>query len=161
MWVALLTAIAALAVSLHGGWAGGNTIAVAPSTTPTATVDARAADRALCEAIGPLMRESVTIGKDFVALGHTDTPARDAGIPVFQAKVHNWIIRVQPLLDAAAPGFLARGTQRYIDDLQLYADNINPGEATAIDDLAWNDGTVAIGAAVTVCGALGITWWVG
>jgi hypothetical protein len=159
MWVALLAAVAALAVSLHG-WAGGNTVTVAPSITATPTVDARAADRQLCEQAGPLLRESVTIGKAFVALGHTGTPARDAAIPVFRAQVHDWAARIQPLLDGATPGLLARGTQRYADDLQLYADNINPGEATAADDAAWNDATVAMGTAVTVCGALGITWWV-
>jgi hypothetical protein len=160
VWVALTAAMAALAVAVTGAvhsWSEGPSM-----TVPAApTVNAQTADRQLCQNIGPLLRESVTIGKDFVALGTPGDPARDAGIPVFRAKVHDWADRIQPVLDAGGnpPRLLVRATQRYADDLQLYADNIQPGAATDTDTLAWVDGNVAMVAAVTVCGHLGIRWW--
>jgi hypothetical protein len=160
MWVALATALTALAASVTGtvhGWSENSSM-----TLPAApTINAQTADRQLCQDMGPLMRESVTIGKDFVALGRTGDPTRDAAIPVFRAKVHDWADRIQPVLDAGAnpPRLLVRATQRYADDLQLYADNIQPGAATDTDTLAWVDGNVAMVAAVTICGNMGIRWW--
>jgi len=169
MWLAVGLAVAAwtVLVALLGAAVRGpqppQAAPAAPTPTVSAPVSPQAADRQLCEAIGPLMQESVTIGKQFVALGHTGSPARDNGIAGFRGAVGNWQARIQPVLDAdpGPPRFLHRATQRYIDDLVLYAVNIGPGEATDTDDLAWNDGTVALGAAVAVCGDAGVRWWTG
>lgn len=160
MWAALAVAVTALVVAVISVYSSEGS----SMTLPTApTVNAQTADRTLCEQAGPLLRESAAIGKDFVGLGPPGDPARNAGIPVFRAKVHDWANRIQPILDAGAnpPRLLVRATQRYADDLQLYADNIRAGEATDTDILAWDDANVAMVAAITICGSMGIHWWTG
>ncbi|ORA29864.1 hypothetical protein BST20_27825 [Mycobacterium branderi] len=165
--VAILMATAALVVAVislvtkHEPDAAPGKPSTSVSPTSSAATNTEAADRALCEAISPLMKESIDIGKSFVNLGHSGTPERDAGVPGFQAAVENWAGRIQPVADAHAdpPRFLTRTLQRYIDDFRLYAANFRPGPATDADNAAWNDGTVALGGPMAVCGQLGVRWW--
>jgi len=165
VWATLVVAVAALvvgSVDLLRDWPGGSVSVGRGSESPaTSTPTVEAADRQLCQAMGPLMANSLKFSKDFVGLGAAGSPARDAGIPPFQTAVSNWVGQIQPVLDAHADPsrFLVRSTQAYVDDLRLYADNVGPGPATDYDDAVWTDGTARLGAAIGVCGPLGITWW--
>jgi hypothetical protein len=138
--------------------ANGTTPAASPTTS--GATDTTAADRKLCEEVGPLLKESDETGKNFVNLGQTGTPARDAGIPAFQASVSDWVKRIQPFLDShtGADPFLRRTLQRMVDDIRIYAATIRPGPATDADTAAWNDATVAYGGPIDICQQLGVTW---
>src|SRR5262249_31329563 len=119
------------------------------------------ADKALCEAIAPLVKESDAEAKAFVALGHTGTPERDAGIPTYVAQSLDWVNRAQAVLDThlTPPRYLTRSLQRYIDDIHAYAGNIRPGPATDTDNAAWSDSLVALSGPYQVCGDLGVPLW--
>jgi hypothetical protein len=132
----------------------------AASPTTSAPTDTTAADRQLCEAVGPLLRESDETGKAFVNLGQSGTPARDAGIPKYEASVLDWVKRIQPILDShpEADPYLRRMLQRMVDDIRSYATSIRPGPETAPDAAAWNDATVAYGGPFDVCHRLGVSW---
>jgi hypothetical protein len=136
-------------------------VTVTPSSTSAAPVgDTTAADKALCEEVGPLLREIADIGRSFVALGRTGTPERDAGIPDYRAAVKNWTNRIQPIVDANAnpPRYLTRTLQSFVDLNQLYADNIRPGDEQPSDVEGWNAGTTAYGGPLAVCKGLGVMW---
>jgi len=79
-------------------------------SSTAAGADTSAADKALCEAIAPLMAQSTDIGKKFVNLGYSGTPERDNGIPQFRADVEDWAKRIHPIVDAdpGPPRFLTR-----------------------------------------------------
>ena len=64
-------------------------------TTQAASGDTTEADRALCQAIAPLIKESIQDGKDFVNIGFSGTPERDGGIPAYKAKVDALVGRIQ------------------------------------------------------------------
>jgi hypothetical protein len=132
----------------------------AASPTTSGATDTTAADRNLCEAVGPLLRESDETGKAFVNLGQSGTPARDAGIPGYEASVLDWVKRIQPVLDShsEADPFLRRTLQRMVDDIRIYATSIRPGPETAPDAAAWNDASVAYGGPFDVCHRLGVQW---
>jgi hypothetical protein len=132
----------------------------APSATAAGGGDTTAADRKLCEAVAPLVRESAQVGKNFVNLGPAGTPARDAGIPEYQDSVSDWVGRIQPILDRHpdADPFFKRTMQRFIDDTRIYAASIRPGPENDADAAAWNDKLVAIGGPFEICHQLGVQW---
>jgi hypothetical protein len=125
-----------------------------------AASDTSAADKALCNAVAPLLRESADDGKNFVNLGNTGTPERDGGIPAYRAQVEDWVSRIQPILDAHAdpPRYLTRSLQQLIDYTRSYAENIRPGPETEPDAAAWNNRVVAYGGPFEVCHKLGVNW---
>jgi hypothetical protein len=161
--VAILLSAAALIVALIG--VGRQPVPTAPTSSSQTSganppADTAAVDRELCNAVGPLLRESAEDGKNFVNLGHTGTPERDAGITAYRAKVDDWVGRIQPILDAHTdpPRYLTRMLQQFIDITHSYADNIEPGAASEPDAAAWNSRVVAYGGPYSVCHELGITW---
>jgi hypothetical protein len=163
--LAILLATAALVVGIIGlirptPSTPANRTPSATSPTTSAAADTTAADRQLCQAVGPLLRESNETGKAFVNLGHTGTPARDAGIPDYEASVLDWVKRIQPILDShsAADPYLRRMLQRMVDDIHSFATSIRPGPETDADAAAWNDATVAYGGPYDVCHRLGVEW---
>lgn len=163
--VAILLAAAALvvgtiAISRPTSSIPANRTPPAASPTASAPTDTTAADRQLCEVVGPLLRESDETGKGFVNLGDPGTAARDAGIPNYEASVLDWVKRIQPVLDShpKANPYLRRMLQRMIDDIHSYATNIRPGPETAPDAAAWNDASVAYGGPFDVCHRLGVQW---
>jgi hypothetical protein len=163
--VAIVLAVAALIVTLvRGGESSGPATPTAQptaSSVPTASGDTSAADKALCEAIGPLIKESSEQKNAFVALGRTGTPERDAGVQDFRDKTQDWAHRAQEVLDkdTAPPRYFTRTLQRYIDDMRLIAANLRTGPATDSDAAAWNDSLVALAGPFEVCGKLGIPLW--
>ena len=130
----------------------------APVTSPAG--DTSAADKALCEEVGPLLREVVDTGKRFVALGDPGTPQRDAAIPTFRAEIIDWADRIQPILEKhpQSSGYLRRTLQTEVDFKQLYATNIRPGPELNTDAQAWNIAAIAHGGPWEICHALGVTW---
>jgi hypothetical protein len=128
-----------------------------PTTKPT---DTPTADRRLCEAVAPLIRENADAGKGFVNLGPSGTPARDAGIPQYQDAVSDWVNRIQPIVDQHpdADPFFRRTLQRFIDDSRIYAASIRRGPENDADAAAWNDKLVAIGGPFEICHGLGVQW---
>jgi hypothetical protein len=159
--VALLLGAAALVVALTGVGRqpapGPGLGAPTPTTASGSTDDA---DRALCEAIAPLMAESNKAAKEFFDLGEQGTSARDAALPKFAADTKDWAHRAQAILDANpdVQPFLARTLQRYIDDLKLYAQSIRPGPQQTYDAAAWTDSLVAYGGPLATCQDLGVNW---
>src|ERR1700694_3220202 len=142
--LAILLATAALVVavvSLSRQPSSPQTAAPPPTTTQSASANTEAADRALCQAIAPLMKESTDRKNAFVALGHTGTPERDAGTPEFVRATQDWATRIQPVLaeHADPPRYLTRTLQRYIDDMRLFVASVRPGPGTKYDDAAWTD----------------------
>src|SRR4029077_316666 len=89
--------------------------AAGPASSPQATT---AADKALCQAIGPLMKKNDDRSNAFLASGQPGTPERDAPLPKFVSGTQDWARRTQQVLDAHAnpPRFTTRALQRYIDD---------------------------------------------
>jgi hypothetical protein len=160
--LAILLGAAALVVSLTGiGHQSTQPVTTSTSTaTSSASGDTTKADDALCQAIAPLIKESIQDGKDFVNLGFSGTPERDGGIPAYKDKVDAWAARIQPVLDqhATPPRYLTRMTQMFIDFTQSYAESIRPGPATDFDNTAWNDRVVALGGPYEVCKKHGVTW---
>lgn len=162
--VAIALAAAALVISLVTAHHNASTLAAQPppqqTNQPASTADS---DKALCEAIAPLIKGASAQGKAFVALGDNGTPARDAGIPEFVAQTADWVKRTQAVVDqhatTAPPDYLMRSLQRFIDDRRAYASNIRPGPVTDGDTAAWNDSKVAATGMIEVCGDLGVPLW--
>ena len=161
--VAVVVAVAALVVALVRGGASTPSTPVARSTTQStamAGADTSAADKALCEAVGPLMTESNKEANDWASSGEQGTPGSDAGLPKFVADTKDWVRRAQAVVDEhpdVGP-FFRRALQRYIDDLSLYVINVRPGPKQIYDSAAWADSLVAYGGAKSICRDLGIGW---
>ncbi len=161
--VAVLLAAAALAVALIDNGNGSST----PPPTLEPTADAvhlldDAADRSLCLAIGPLMRESEDTRNAFQRTGAPGSPERNTALPKFVRDTHDWADRVQEVLNdhAKPPRYLVRTLQRYIDDALLYAENISADRPpskyeTQIYDLSIMD----YGGPVGRCADLDAGWW--
>jgi hypothetical protein len=162
--VAVVLAVAALIVALvRGGQStapSAPTIQSATPSTPTAGTDTTAADKALCEALAPLMSESNKQANDWVGRGEQGSPARDAALPKFVTDTKDWAHRAQAVVDGhpGASPFLRRTLQRYIDDLSLYVINVSPGPKQVYDSVAWNDSLVAYGGPRSICRDLGTNW---
>ena len=166
-WLALVAgviAVAALVVGVIGLFrpTSGSAPTSAPASTvePPSSADTSAADRALCNAIAPLMGESDRTTNAWRATGDPGTPARDAALPKYQSDTEDWARRSQDVLDGHqdADAFFKRTLQRFIDDQILLVRNLKPGPLTPYNDEAYQDGTTAYEGPISVCAKLGITW---
>jgi hypothetical protein len=152
--LAVLLAVAALVIATVS-------LLSQPASAPAASPQAAtAADKALCQAIGPLMKENDDRSNAFLASGQPGTPQRDAALPKFVSDTQDWARRTQQVLDAHAnpPRFTTRALQRYIDDMQLFVASVRPGPGTQYDEAAWTDSIVAYGGPLATCQQLGIGW---
>jgi hypothetical protein len=162
--VAVLLAGAALIVALVRG--GQSSTLATPTAQPStssrvaAPADTRIADKALCEAVAPLMTASNKQANEWVGLGDQGSPSRDAALPKFVSDTKDWVPRAQAVVDAhpETNPYLTRTLQRYIDDLSLYVTNVSPGPKQIYDAAAWNDSLVAYGGPKSICRDLGISW---
>jgi hypothetical protein len=134
--------------------------ALPPAASSSSPQAATAADKALCQAIGPLMKENDDRSNAFLASGQPGTPQRDAALPKFVSDTQDWARRTQQVLDAHSnpPRFTTRALQRYIDDMQLFVASVRPGPGTQYDEAAWTDSIVAYGGPLATCQQLGISW---
>ena len=157
--LALLLAVAALIVAILA-----LTKKPPPAASPPAPTSHQGpttdADRKLCQAIGPLMKENDDRSNAFLATGDPGSPQQDAALPKFVTDTQDWARRTQDVLDAnAAPSrFLTRTLQRYVDDMQLFVASVRPGPGTKYDEAAWTDSIVAYGGPLATCQALGVQW---
>ena len=155
--LAILLAVTALVIALVSLLSAPAPAPVANSSNPQA---ATAADKALCQAIGPLMKENDDRSNAFLASGQPGTSQRDAALPKFVSDTQDWAHRTQQVLDAHAnpPRFTTRALQRYIDDMQLFVASVRPGPGTQYDEAAWTDSIVAYGGPLAGCQQLGVSW---
>jgi hypothetical protein len=153
--VAIVLALAVLVIAL--AWPDSKPAPTASSASPQA---AMAADKSLCQAIGPLMKQNDDRSNAFLATGQPGSPERDAALPKFVSDIQDWARRTQQVLDAHAnpPRFTTRTLQRYIDDMQLFVASVRPGAGTQYDEAAWTDSIVAYGGPLATCQQLGIGW---
>lgn len=162
--VAILLAAAALVVALVKG---GSEASSSPGPTQDAEPERAQvllndADRELCLAIGPLMRETQETRNTFQAVGLQNSPERLAAIPRFVESMNDWAQRIQKVLNdhAEPPRYLTRVLQRYIDDTEIYVVTLAPDRdsskyETPIYDLTIMDFSGLIGR----CGDLDAGWW--
>lgn len=155
--LAILLAVAALVISVVSLLTQPTP---APAAGPPTAQAVTAADKALCQAIGPLMKENDDRSNAFLATGEPGTPERDAALPKFVSDTQDWARRTQQALDAHAnpPRFITRALQRYIDDMQLFVASVRPGPGTQYDEAAWTDSIVAYGGPLALCQQLGAAW---
>jgi hypothetical protein len=119
------------------------------------------ADKALCEAIAPLMKESDEKNRVLTSAGPAGSPERSAVIPEFKKHTLDWASRMQKLLDehAEPPRYLTRTLQAYVDGSLLYSENIYPDRPPdSYDGAVWDSAAVAYGGPLTTCYKLGIKW---
>ena len=119
------------------------------------------ADKALCEAIGPLMQEETARGRAFLNSGEPDSPARKAAIPQFKAETRQWADRIQALLNdhADPPRYLTRTLQQYVDAMLLYSENLRDDRAPdPYDNIAYEAAIVAVGGPLVTCYNVGAGW---
>lgn len=117
------------------------------------------ADRALCEAIAPLMKEIVAQNRAFGPLV-PGSPEQGAAIPGYRAFVEDWASRLQPILNQHndPPRYLTRTLQSYIDDKLLYVELVQPGHVDSYDNDTWNQSGIDYGGPLGTCSKLGINW---
>ncbi len=132
----------------------------APAVSAPSALAVTDADKALCPAIGPLMKDNDDRSNAFLATGEAGSPGRDAALPKFVSDTQSWAHRTQQVLDAHAnpPRFMTRALQRYVDDMQLFVASVRPGPGTQYDEAAWTDSIVAYGGVLTTCQQLGTNW---
>jgi hypothetical protein len=155
--LAVVLAVTALVIALVSLMSEPAPAPVANSSNPQA---ATVADKSLCQAIGPLMKENDDRSNAFLASGQPGTPQRDAALPKFVSDTQDWARRTQQVLDGHAnpPRFTTRALQRYIDDMQLFVASVRPGPGTQYDEAAWTDSIVAYGGPLAACQQLGVSW---
>jgi hypothetical protein len=133
-----------------------------PTPTPTTTASTQQifvddADRALCQAIAPLMTESNAKAKEFSGLA-AGSPEQEAAVPGYRAFTEGWAGRMQVVLNSHSepPRFLTRALQRFIDDNLLYTglNMVNDPQAPKTWDLSLSD---YVGPR-SVCYRLGVNW---
>ena len=119
------------------------------------------ADKALCEAIGPLMKESNDVTNAFVAKGDANSPERLAAVPQFKTDTFDVTDRLQEVLNGHAdpPRYLTRTLQSYIDGMLLYSENMYPDRgADPFDKATYDASVVAYGGPLATCYKLGVRW---
>src|SRR4051812_28805762 len=74
--------------------------AAAPATPPTPQQGpVTDADRKLCQALAPLMKENDDRSNAFLGMGQPGSPEQDAALPKFVTDTQDWARRTQQVLD--------------------------------------------------------------
>ena len=158
--LAVLLAAAALIVAIVAVTREPPAPAAAPQAPTPQQGPTADADRKLCGAIAPLMKENDDRSNGFLGTGQPGSPEQDAALPKFVTDTQDWARRTQQVSDANAnpPRLLTRTLQRYVDDMQLFVASVRPGPGTKYDEAAWTDSIVAYGGPLATCQALGVQW---
>jgi hypothetical protein len=160
--LAMVLGLVALVLSITGVTRGPEP--QPPKETPQAQAEelyVEVADKALCEVIGPLMREETDRANAFLSTGNPESPERKAAIPKFKADTLGWANRIQSALNQHAnpPRYLTRTLQQYIDGMLLYSENMYPDkEPDAYDNTTYDSAAVAYGGPLGTCNKVGIRW---
>jgi hypothetical protein len=158
--IAILIAVAALIIAIVALNQEPPPAPAAAQASPAQQTPTPDADRKLCQAIAPLMKENDDRSNAFLGTGQPGSPEQDAALPKFVTDTQDWARRTQQVLDANAnpSRLLTRTLQRYIDDMQLFVASVRPGPGTKYDEAAWTDSIVAYGGPLATCQALGVQW---
>ena len=119
------------------------------------------ADKPLCEAVGPLMKDSNDVTNAFIAKGDPGSPERRAAIPQFKADSLDLADRIQKVINEHAdpPRYLTRTLQSYVDGMLLYSENMYPDRgADPFDKATYDASVVAYGGPLATCYKLGVRW---
>lgn len=119
------------------------------------------ADRPLCQAIAPLMKEQTERGNAFLAAGAPESTERKAAIPRFKAETLGWAAEVQALLNSHSnpPRYLTRTLQGYVDGMLLYSENMyQDKESDAYDNTTYDSAAVYYGGPLGACFKVGVRW---
>ncbi|MDT5098811.1 MAG: hypothetical protein QOC76_2548 [Mycobacterium sp.] len=120
------------------------------------------ADKALCEDVGPLMKESRTMKNTFSDAGPQGSPEQRAVIAKFVFDTRNWADRTQKVLNdhSSPPRYLTRTVQRYVDDMLLFVGNISADrDPESADSQAWDLSIVDLRGPRGRCRDVGVDWW--
>lgn len=160
--LAVLLGVAALVVSIVG--LNREPEPQLPPSAPQAEAQelfVEDADKALCEAIAPLMKESNDVTNSFIAKGDPDSPERRAAIPQFKADTLDLTNRLQKLLNEHSdpPRYLTRTLQQYVDGMLLYSENMYADRgADPFDKATYDASVIAYGGPLATCYKLGVRW---
>ena len=162
----LTTGIAGLALAMATGALVVGGIALTRHSAPTATstsssaTDTSAADKALCEAVAPILAESDKLSNTYTKLGDAGSAPRDAATPKFITDTKDWTQRAQDALDANpdAAQLLRRTLQRYIEDRQILIAGLEPGPLPPYQETIWSDSMAAYNGPISICAKLGVKW---
>lgn len=131
-----------------------------PSSTSTPAADTTSANKALCQAIAPLMTESDSVTNAYIDSGGTKSPERIAATPKFVSDTKDWASRIQPTIEAH-PGvdpYFARTLQRFVDDRRLLITDLDAGPSLPYDDAVYADSMAAYNGPLRTCYDLGVRW---
>lgn len=131
-----------------------------PSPSTTSAAAQTAANRALCEAIAPLMAESDRSGKALSSQAPSTSPGWNAAMPKFISDTKDWVTRIQPIVDTHpdVDPYFHRTLQRFIDDQRNLVADLEAGPWQPYDQTIWNDGLGAWNGPQVICWDLGIKW---
>jgi hypothetical protein len=118
------------------------------------------ADKPLCEAIAPLMREESDRTNALLDKGG-DTPERLSAIPGYKSDTAEWAKRIQSVLNEHAdpPRYLTRTLQQYIDGVLLYSENLYADRGPdPFDKTTYDSAVVALGGPLATCYKVGVRW---
>lgn len=159
--VSVLLGIAALVLSIFNTVRSPEPAALAQPQAEQQQLFVDDADKSLCEAIGPLMREASDRTNAFLRTGTPDSPERLGAIAKFKADTLDWADRIQPVLNqhAEPPRYLTRTLQRYIDGLLLYSENMYKDRGPdPFDNTTYDSAIVAYGGPLGTCYKVGVRW---
>ena len=120
------------------------------------------ADKALCEAIGPLMREETDRANAFLATGEPDSPERKAAIPTFKADTLDWADRIQDATERARrPSAVSDPHTAAIHRRHAAVQREHvPGPCRRIHSTTttYDSAVVALGGPLATCYKVGVGW---
>lgn len=162
--LAVLLSAAALVVSLVRGNGDSTTGPNEPQATAPRPIEVfnDAADRKLCEAMGPLMRESSDSRNALTRSGAPNTPERKAAIPQFVTDTYDWSRRAQEVANenSEPATFLSRNFQRYIDDAIMYAEALSPDRDSSVyENQLYDFGVMDLSGLIGRCSEVDVPWW--
>ena len=162
--LAVLLSAGALVVALVTG--GGDTSS-APVETQTVApepiqVFVDDADRELCLAMGPLMRENNAARSALQDSTQQNSPERKAAIPKFVNDTYDWAGKMQVVLNehSEPARYLTRNLQRYIDDSLLFAEGLAPDrDSSSYENQIYEFGLMDLAGLIGRCSEVDAPWW--
>lgn len=159
---AVLLSAAALVVALVNGSGDASPAPVQTQTAQPPEVFVDDADRALCQAMGPLMSESADRNNALQDLTKQNTPERKAAIPKFVSETYDWADKAQDMLNnhPDPPRFLTRNFQRYIDDSLLFAEGLSPDRDSSVyENQIYENIIKDLAGLIGRCTEVDVRWW--
>lgn len=120
------------------------------------------ADRELCSAMGPLMRESIDRANALQTQTQQNTLERKAAIPKYVEETYDWSNRMQALLNdgAGPPRFLTQNLQDFIYHNLLFAEQLSPErDASVYENQIYEYTLKDLAGLIGRCSEVGVRWW--